>query len=100
MAPCAHDGGLVDIGHPGDGFAFDNESPRHTEYMRPFAIADRAITCGDWLEFIDAGGYTRPELWLSDGWAAVQTDLWDAPLYWSRVDDEWHVFTLAGPKLV
>ena len=67
----AHPGGPVEIGHAGRGFAFDNESPRHRALVTPFALADRPVTCGDWLEFIDDGGYGRPELWLSDGWAAV-----------------------------
>ena len=68
-----HPGGLVEIGHDGDGFAFDNESPRHRVYLEPYAIADATVSCGDWLAFIDDGGYHRPELWLSDGWAVVQT---------------------------
>jgi ergothioneine biosynthesis protein EgtB len=95
----AHEGGLVEIGHAGDGFSFDNESPRHAQYARPFALADRAVTCGDWLEFVADGGYSRPELWLSEGWAAVQQEGWDAPLYWVRADgDGWDIFTLAGLK--
>jgi ergothioneine biosynthesis protein EgtB len=93
-----HDGGLVDIGHRGDGFAFDNESPRHTVYLEPFALADRPITCGDWLEFIADDGYARADLWLSEGWATVQSEGWDAPAYWQRDRDSWRVFTLAGPK--
>ena len=68
-----HDGGLVEIGHDAaSGFAFDNESPRHRVFLEPFAIADRPVTSGDWLAFIADDGYHRPELWLSDGWAAVQ----------------------------
>ena len=82
----AHDGGAVDIGvdraDPSSGFAFDNESPRHTVHVTPFALADRLVTNGEWLAFIDDGGYRRPELWLSDGWATVQSHGWDAPLYW------------------
>jgi ergothioneine biosynthesis protein EgtB len=97
-----HDGGLVDIGHvrTDTTFAFDNESPRHTAYLEPFAVADRPVTAGDWLEFIADEGYARPDLWLSDGWATVQTERWNAPLYWSRDGDVWTVFTLAGPKPV
>ena len=67
-----HPGGLVEIGHDGAGFAFDNESPRHRVYLEPYAIANATVSCGDWLAFIDDGGYHRPELWLSDGWAIVQ----------------------------
>jgi ergothioneine biosynthesis protein EgtB len=99
-----YEGGLVAVGHDAErsdaGFAFDNESPRHRVYLEPYRIADRLVTAGEWLEFIDDGGYARPELWLSDGWYAVQEHGWDAPLYW-RADDgdrrgDWSVFTLAG----
>ena len=93
-----HPGGLADIGHDGPGFAFDNESPRHAVHLVPFALAASAVTCGQWAEFVDDGGYRRPELWLSDGWATVQGERWEAPLYWARRDDEWWVFTLHGPK--
>jgi ergothioneine biosynthesis protein EgtB len=101
-----HEGGLVEVGHDADahgtaaGFAFDNESPRHAQYLRPFALAERPVTCGDWLAFVADGGYTRPELWLSDGWATVQAQGWRAPAYWSTLDDTARVFTLAGPKPV
>lgn len=94
------DGGEVEIGHAGDGFAFDNEGPRHTVVLRPCALATRPVTCGEWLTFIDDGGYRRPELWLSDGWATVRAQGWDAPSYWTHVDDQWSVFTLTGAKLV
>ena len=69
-------------------------------HLVPFALADRAVTCGEWLAFMDDGGYERPELWLSDGWAVVQQQRWDAPLYWSRDGGEWSVFTLAGAQPV
>jgi ergothioneine biosynthesis protein EgtB len=98
-----HEGGLEEVGHCGDGFAFDNESPRHRVLLTPFALADRAVTCGEWLAFMDDGGYSRPELWLSDGWAAVQQQDLQAPLYWSKDDgtsDTWTIFTLAGPRPV
>jgi len=95
-----HPGGLADIGHTGAGFGFDNEFPRHGTYLEPFALADRPTTCGEWLAFIDDGGYRRPDLWLSDGWAAAQAENWDAPLYWFRVEDDWWLFTLGGPQLV
>ena len=77
-----HAGGVVAIGHSGDGFAFDNEGPRHEVLLRPFAIADRLVTCGDFARFIAAGGYRRPGLWLSAGWDAVQAGGWRAPAYW------------------
>ena len=100
-----HEGGLSEIGHRGDGFAFDNESPRHRVLLAPFALADRPVTCGEWLAFMQDGGYSRPELWLSDGWAAVQQQGWRAPLYWSdgggdTSGDGWRIFTLAGPRPV
>jgi len=93
-------GGLVEIGHDGDGFAFDNEGPRHTVYLAPFEIAERAVSNAEWLAFIEDGGYQRPELWLSDGWARVQTDRWEAPGYWRYDDGAWTVFTLSGRQPV
>ncbi len=91
------DGGLVQIGHDGEGFAFDNESPRHKVWLEPFALANRLSTCGDYLAFIEDGGYGRPELWLSEGWSAVQRDGWRAPLYWHEGEDgERLLFTLSG----
>jgi ergothioneine biosynthesis protein EgtB len=95
-----HPGGLVEIGHDGDGFAFDNELPRHRVYLEPYALADRPVSCGEWLAFMADDGYRRPDLWLSDGWATAQSECWDAPLYWERDDDDWHVFTLGGRKRV
>jgi len=91
-----HAGGTVHVGHAGDGFGFDNEFPRHLVHLEPFALADRTVTCGDWLEFVEDGGYRRPEFWLSDGWATVLSDGWEAPLYWSHGDDDWREFSLAG----
>jgi ergothioneine biosynthesis protein EgtB len=91
-----HPGGTVLIGHEGGAFAFDNESPRHECLVAPFALADRLVTCGEWLAFMDDGGYRRPELWLSDGWAVVQQEGWDAPLYWRQDGSRWRVFTLGG----
>jgi ergothioneine biosynthesis protein EgtB len=95
-----HDGGLVDTGHCDDTFGFDNEFPRHTSHLEPFVVADRPVTCGEWLAFMDDGGYGRPDLWLSDGWATAQSEAWDAPLYWFKVVDDWWLFTLGGPQLV
>ncbi len=92
--------GMHEIGYVGRGFCFDNELPRHRAYLGGFAIADQMVTCGEWLAFIEDGGYDRPELWLSDGWATVQAESWESPLYWSRVDDGWQEFTLGGPTPV
>ena len=88
--------GLHEIGHSGDDFAFDNESPRHREYSQAFELRSHPVTHGDFLAFIADGGYRRPELWLSAGWdCAVQND-WGAPLYWERINGDWHTFTLHG----
>jgi len=93
-------GGLVEIGHDGAGFAFDNETPRHKQWLEPFRLADRPVTCGEWLDFIEDGGYRRPEFWLSDGWATVQAQGWEAPLYWRPDGAGWRVFTLHGEQPV
>ena len=89
-------GGLHEIGHDGTGFAYDNESGRHRVHLVPFSIAERSITNEDWLMFVDDGGYARPELWLADGWAAVQQHGWHAPGYWQQQDGQWFVFGSAG----
>jgi ergothioneine biosynthesis protein EgtB len=88
------EGGVVEIGHGGGGFAFDNEGPRHAVLLHPFELATGLVTNGDWQAFVDDGGYRRPELWLSDGWATVRTQGWQVPLYWST--DGSTEFTLAG----
>lgn len=96
------DGGVVPIGHAGDGFAYDNEGPRHRVLLQPHAIASRLVTCGEYLAFVEDGGYRRPELWLSDGWATVQEAGWGHPLYWIAPGDArapasgWQVFGLEG----
>ena len=87
LAWVAFDGGNVEAGHGGTGFAFDNESPRHLVALRPFRLAARAVTNREWLAFIEAGGYADPALWLSDGWDTVQAQRWQAPLYWETADD-------------
>jgi ergothioneine biosynthesis protein EgtB len=91
-------GGLVSIGHTGAEFAFDNETPRHRAWLEPFRLGNRPVTCGEFAEFIAAGGYAEPECWLSDGWAAVQQNGWEAPLYWRDADEGWRIFTLSGEK--
>jgi ergothioneine biosynthesis protein EgtB len=95
----SHDGGSALIGHQDDGFAFDNESPRHAVLLRPFLIADRPVSNGEYQAFIADGGYRRAEFWLSDGWARVQDEGWEAPLYWLKDDDgSESVFTLSGNR--
>ena len=89
-------GGVHAIGHDGQGFAFDNEGPRHRVALEDFRIASHPVTHGDFLAFVEDGGYRRPELWLSAGWEEVRARGWDAPGYWERHDDEWHTFTLHG----
>ncbi len=95
----AHEGGEVAIGHGGDGFAFDNEGPRHLERLVPFELAAGLVTAGQWQAFVEDGGYRRAELWLSDGWATVQREGWVAPLYWRDEGGGGHsVFTLSGRR--
>jgi ergothioneine biosynthesis protein EgtB len=89
--------GVRRIGHAGGGFAFDNEGPRHRVFVENFSIASRPTTAGEFLNFVNDGGYDRPELWLSDGWAARQRNGWTAPLYWERTAAGWSAFTLGGP---
>ena len=94
-------GGVVEVGHDGRGFAFDNEGPRHRVFLEDFAIADRAVTNADWMQFIDDGGYHHHEHWLSDGWGRVQAEGLEAPGYWERDDDgAWTTFTLSGRRRV
>ncbi len=93
------DAGLYEVGHDGEGFAYDNESPRHKVYLRGFAIADRAVTNGDFLKFVESGGYDEAAHWLSAGWAQVNADKlnWSHPFYWHRnADGSWGEFTLRG----
>ena len=106
----SHPGGQVSIGHAGPGFAFDNETPRHVALLQPHAIADRLVSCGDYARFIADGGYRNPALWLSDGWALVRSQGWQAPAYWLDATDprwaghgqvgqaDWHVFGLQGVR--
>ena len=91
-------GELNEIGHPGTGFAFDNETPRHKIWLEPFRLAARPVTCGEYLGFIEEGGYAKPEFWLSDGWAAVRDQGWEMPFYWLHEDGEWSIFTLSGRR--
>lgn len=91
--------GLQWIGAKGEGFCFDNETPRHRVFLEAYALASRLVTCREYLEFMEDGGYTRPEFWLSDGWDAVQNQRWQAPLYWEQHEDHtWSLFTLNGRR--
>jgi ergothioneine biosynthesis protein EgtB len=88
--------GIQSIGHEGDGFCFDNETPRHDELIADVRIARHLVSNAEWLAFIAAGGYATPSLWLSDGWATVQAEGWQAPGYWRQKDGAWFSMTLAG----
>ena len=89
-------GGLVEIGHSGAGFCFDNEQPRHRVHLEPFQLANRAVTNAEYLEFIRGGGYGSPACWLSDGWATVQQEGWERPIYWMPTLEE--EFSLTGVR--
>lgn len=93
-------GGLVEVGFSGEAFAFDNESPRHKVWLDDFKLATHPVTNGEYLSFIEAGGYTTPDYWLSDGWATVKSEQWQAPLYWEKHEDGWYVFTTCGLEKV
>lgn len=93
------EGGLAQVGHEGGTFAFDNEGPAHRVWLEPYALANDLVTNGDWLGFMADGGYARPELWLSDGWAVVKAEGWTAPLYWRPEGDAgWSTLTLTGRR--
>jgi len=92
--------GIHKIGHDGDGYCFDNETPWHDELIPSVRIARHLVTNGEWMEFIASGGYATPSLWLSDGWTTLQTEGWHAPGYWRQQDGQWFSMTLAGLKSV
>ncbi len=90
------EGGIHDIGHDGRAFAYDNEGPRHQVLLRDFKLLSREVTNGEWIAFIEDGGYSTPTLWLSDGWTTLQREQWQAPGYWELLDGAWHQMTLHG----
>ncbi|MGH9605762.1 MAG: ergothioneine biosynthesis protein EgtB [Terracidiphilus sp.] len=90
------DAGLREVGHAGSGFCFDNELARHRVWLEAHALANRLVTAAEFADFIADGGYSRPELWLSAGWDAVEANGWRAPLYWNNIDGGWRIFTLRG----
>jgi len=95
-----HSGGIVEVGHRGDGFAYDNEGPRHETLLQPFALRSRLVTAGEFREFVGDGGYRRPELWLDAGWATVRDQGWTAPAYWRLGEPEPSHFTLYGRRAI
>ncbi|HEX7071967.1 MAG TPA: ergothioneine biosynthesis protein EgtB [Rhodothermales bacterium] len=90
--------GVYEIGTSGDGFYYDNEGPRHRTFLESFLLATRPVTCGEFMAFMDDGGYKRPELWLSAGWATVEAQGWTEPFYWERDGNRWVLFTLSGMR--
>lgn len=89
-------GGIREVGHDGNGFAYDNELPRHRVLLQHFVLATRPVSNAEFLRFVEAGGYQTPALWLADGWATVQRLGWSSPLYWRKIDGQWHEYTLGG----
>ncbi|MDZ7359876.1 MAG: ergothioneine biosynthesis protein EgtB [candidate division KSB1 bacterium] len=89
-------GGIVEIGHAGDGFAWDNEMPAHRVLLDDYKLQNRLVTNGEYLQFINDGGYNDFRHWLSDGWFAVQQQGWQSPLYWEKIDGQWFIMTLSG----
>ena len=92
------EGGLCEIGWNGDGFAFDNEGPRHQVFLQPFCFANRLVTNGEFIDFIEDGAYENPTLWLADAWALIEKEGWRAPLYWRKDAGVWRRFTLFGEE--
>jgi len=90
--------GLVEIGHSGNGFSYDNERAQHKTFLTPHRLADRLITNEEYLEFMQDGGYDQVEIWLSDGWDLIRRSGWRHPLYWYQEDGQWREFTLGGSR--
>jgi len=96
----AFDEGVYEVGYDGEGFHYDNETPRHKTYIQPFELANRLVTNGEFIGFIEDQGYQRPELWLSEGWSTVQERDWTEPFYWEEHDGQWYLYTLGGMREV
>jgi len=94
------EGGVQSIGYQGEAFRYDNETPRHRVYANSFSLASRPVTNGEYIAFIDDGGYEAPDLWLSDAWKMVREERWNAPLHWRQQDGAWFHMTLAGMRPV
>jgi len=94
------EGGICEIGNPGGEFAFDNEGPRHKVYLHPFELANRPVTNGEFINFIEDGGYDNPVHWLSDAWEMLKQEAWRAPLYWRQDKNEWREYTLFGERQI
>ena len=96
LAFTAFDGGVFAVGHDGNGFAYDNESPRHEQLIRPFKLANRCVTNAEWIQFIEDGGYRTAALWLADGWNTINTEDWRGPLYFEEADGGYMQMSLLG----
>jgi ergothioneine biosynthesis protein EgtB len=94
------EGGIVKVGYGDSGFCFDNELPQHFYYLKPYSIADRLVTNGEYLEFMEAGGYSKPLYWLADGWGFINKENCQSPHYWKKQGSDWYVFTLSGLKKI
>jgi formylglycine-generating enzyme required for sulfatase activity len=92
----SYGGGIRKVGHAGADFSWDNELPRHDVLVRPFRLADRLVTNGEWLDFMADGGYITPSLWLADGWTLINREQWRSPLYWEEHSSGWHQMSLEG----
>ena len=96
--PIGFEGGIFDIGHTGNDFSYDNEGPSHKVHLEPFELHSRLVTNGEYLAFVEDGGYSKFDHWLSDAWMTVRQDEWRAPLYWEQHEGEWYEFTLYGDE--
>ncbi|QLH09025.1 ergothioneine biosynthesis protein EgtB [Candidatus Nitrosotenuis sp. DW1] len=94
------DGGLYNLGYGGKDFCYDIEMPEHKVYLKDFKIDSHPVTAGQYLEFIESGGYSEYKYWLSDGWKAVKQNSWKAPMYWQKIDDAWHVIDFIGMRKI
>ncbi len=94
------EGGMMEMGADSDGFAYDCERPRHKTFVNPFKLSNRLVTCGEFQEFMDDGGYQAAPLWLSDAWALLKEVKWEHPLYWLKIEGKWHIVTLSGLKVL
>ncbi|MEX0722450.1 MAG: ergothioneine biosynthesis protein EgtB [Gracilimonas sp.] len=92
--------GVFEVGHKGDGFGYDNEFPRHKTYIHDFELANRLVTNGEYIEFIESGAYGEPQWWLDEGFSTIRDEGWQAPLHWQRKEGEWCQFTLSGMEKV
>jgi ergothioneine biosynthesis protein EgtB len=100
LAFTAFDGGIFEVGHDGNGFAYDNEGPRHEELIHPFRLANRCVTNSEWIDFIEDGGYRTATLWLADGWATINAQDWKGPLYFEEAEGGYMQMSLLGSRPV